>query len=133
MNILRGQVKFVQTYEGISLVDITIGNDKFSSLIIETETTKEYIKIGNKIDMLFKETEISLKNYHDKLIKRNNKFIAKVVSINKGKILSDIELEYNNLQLRVISLTRHINELNLQVGKKAVVILRTQEISLSKI
>ena len=132
MNILNGIVSKMERYEGISLIDINIGEDEFSSLIIETETTRKYIKVGSEIDMLFKETEISLKNYHDKLIKRNNKFVAKVISIEKGKILSDVELEYNSQLLKVITLTRHINELNLEVGKKAVVILRTQEILLSK-
>jgi len=132
MNTLKGVITKKQTHEEISLIDINIKNDEFSSLIIETEATKKYIKVGNEIDMLFKETEISLKNYHDKLIKRTNKFIAKVISINKGVILSDVKLEYNNQYLRVISLTRHINELNLQIGKKAVMILRTQEILLSK-
>ena len=133
MNTLKGKVFAIESHEGISIIDIKIGNDEFSSLIIETDATKKYIKVGNEIDMLFKETEISLKNYHNKLIKRNNKFTAKVVSINLGKILSDIDLEYNNQLLKVITLTRHINELNLQVGKKAVMILRTQEILLSKV
>ena len=132
MNTLTGKIIKIQSNEGISLIDINIGEDEFSSLIIDSEATKKYIKVGNNINMLFKETEISLKNYHDKLIKRNNKFIAKVKSIDKGKILSDIELEYKNQQLRVITLTRYLNELNLQVNKKAVMLLRPQEILLSK-
>ena len=131
MNTLKGTIKHIQTHEGIALVDINIYEDEFSSLIIETESTKKHIQIGKQINILFKETEISLKNYHDNLIKRKNKFIAKVISINYGKILSDIELKYNNNSIRVICLTRHIDELNLQINKNAVVILRTQEILLS--
>ncbi|MBN1253533.1 MAG: hypothetical protein JXR51_06165 [Bacteroidales bacterium] len=132
MNILKGEIFAIENFEGISLVDIKIDDDHFSSLIIETEATKIYIKIGNEIYMLFKETEISLKNFHDKIIKRKNKFVAEVVAISKGRILSDIELNYKNILLNTIVLTRHLNELNLKIGDKAVMILRTQEILLSK-
>ncbi|NJO88513.1 MAG: hypothetical protein HC831_05760 [Chloroflexia bacterium] len=73
MNTLPGVIYKVQSAEGITLVDICIDSDQFSSLIINSESTDAYIKEGNNVNMLFKETEISLKRYHDKLIKRRIK------------------------------------------------------------
>ncbi|OQY05034.1 MAG: hypothetical protein B6I20_01930 [Bacteroidetes bacterium 4572_117] len=133
MNKLIGKIYDIQTSEGITLVDICIGGDEFSSLIISSESTDEYIVVGNNVNMLFKETEISVKNFHEKYNKkRQNKLLTKVETINKGLILSEIKSRYKGHLLTSIILTRHLNELALKIGEKALLILRTQEILLSK-
>jgi molybdopterin-binding protein len=133
MNLLQGIIKNIESYEGISLVDIAIDNDEFSSLIINSNTTNEYILAGNKVNLLFKETEVSIKNYHPEFHKkRQNKIIAQVKNIRKGKILSELKLIYKENEITAVILTRLLNELALKTGEKAIVILRTQEILLSK-
>ena len=133
MNLLQGIIKNIESYEGISLVDIAIDNDEFSSLIINSNTTNEYILAGNKVNLLFKETEVSIKNYHPEFHKkRQNKIIAQVKNIRKGKILSELKLIYKENEITAVILTRLLNELALKIGEKAIVILRTQEILLSK-
>jgi len=133
MNKLQGIIKNIESYEGISLVDIAIDNDEFSSLIINSNTTNEYILAGNKVNLLFKETEVSIKNYHPEFHKkRQNKIIAQVKNIRKGKILSELKLIYKENEITAVILTRLLNELALKTGEKAIVILRTQEILLSK-
>jgi len=132
MNTLPGVIYKVESVEGISLVDICIDKDQFSSLIINSESTDVYIQKGNRVNMLFKETEISLKRYHDKLVKRQNKVIAEVKAISKGQILSEVKLNYKGNKVTAIVLTRLLNELGLKKGEKAVMILRMQEILLSK-
>jgi molybdate transport system regulatory protein len=132
MNTLTGVIYKIQSAKGISLVDICIDNDQFSSLIINSESTNAYIKDGNKVNMLFKETEISLKNYHDKLVKRQNKVVAEVIEISNGEILSQVKLKYKEFNVTAIVLTRLLNELALEEGKNAVMILRSQEVLLSR-
>ena len=63
MNKLKGEIYNLQSEEGITLVDVRIGDDEFSSLIINSESTDEYIAVGNEVNMLFKETEISVKSF----------------------------------------------------------------------
>ncbi|MDF1548705.1 MAG: hypothetical protein P1P88_12850 [Bacteroidales bacterium] len=132
MNTLPGKIYKVESTKGISLVDICIDDDQFSSLIINSEATDSYILAGNPVNMLFKETEISLKCYRDKLVKRQNKVIVEVIDITNGQILSEVKLNYKGFPVTAIVLTRLLNELGLEVGKKAVMILRTQEILLSR-
>ncbi len=133
MNKLQGTIKNIQTHEGISLIDISIGDDEFSSLIINSKNTDEYIREGNSVNLLFKETEVSVKNYHPEFNKkRKNKIVTTVKNIRVGTILSEISFIYNHQTITAIVLTRLLNELNLQVKDKAIVILRTQEILLSK-
>ena len=133
MNKLQGIIKKVESYQGISLVDITIDEDNFSSLIINSENTNDYIYSGNTVNLLFKETEVSVKNYHPEFNKkRSNKIITQVKNIQFGKILSQIKLSYKKQIITVIILSRMLLELDLKPGDKAIVILRTQEILLSK-
>ncbi len=133
MNKLKGEIYNIQSSEGITLVDICIGDDEFSSLIINSESTDEYISIGNEVNMLFKETEISVKSFHGKYNKkRQNKIITKVETINKGVILSELKFSYRESLITVIILTRLLEELALKIGEKSILILRTQEILLSK-
>jgi len=134
MNKLKGKIYNVKIAEGITLVDICINDDEFSSLIINSESTDEYIFVGNEVNMLFKETEISVKNFHEKHNKkRQNKMITEVKAINKGDILSELKFQYKENQITAIILTRLLEELGLKIGEKAILILRTQEILLSKV
>jgi len=83
--------------------------------------------------LLFKETEVSIKNYHPEFHKkRQNKIITEVKSIRKGKILSELKLLYKKNEITAVILSRLLNELALKPNDKAIVILRTQEILLSK-
>ena len=133
MNKLKGKIHNIQTSEGITLVDIRIGKDEFSSLIINSESTEEYIIVGNEVNMLFKETEISVKNFHERHNKkRQNKIITEVEAINKGVILSELKFRYNSNLITAIILTRLLDELTPKIGERAILILRTQEILLSK-
>lgn len=134
MNKLTGKVYNIQESEGISLIDISIDDDEFSSLIINSESTSAYILVGSMVNMLFKETEVSVKNYHgEHNKKRQNKIITIVEAIKKGVILSEIKFRYKESLITVIILTRLLKELALKINEKAVLILRTQEILLSKV
>ncbi len=134
MNKIKGKIYHIESAEGITLVDIRIDEDEFSSLIINSESTDEYIMVGNEVNMLFKETEISVKNYHGEFNKkRQNKIITKVENIKNGIILSELKFSYKENLITVIILTRLLKELALKIGEKAILILRTQEILLSSV
>ena len=134
MNKIKGKIYHIESAEGITLVDIRIDEDEFSSLIINSESTDEYIMVDNEVNMLFKETEISVKNYHGEFNKkRQNKIITKVENIKNGIILSELKFSYKENLITVIILTRLLKELALKIGEKAILILRTQEILLSSV
>ena len=44
----------------ISLVDVVVENDMFTATLLETPATADYLRIGNQVTLLFKETEIAL-------------------------------------------------------------------------
>lgn len=133
MNKLNGTIYKIESSQGITLVDIRIGDDEFSSLIINSDATDEYIHKGNAVNILFKETEISVKNYHGEFNKkRQNKIVTTVEAIKKGVILSELKFAYRKNSITAIILTRLLEELKLVTGNKAILILRTQEILLSK-
>ena len=60
MNKLPAIITHIESADYISLVDLQVNTDIFSCVIIETPETAPYLFIGNKVHILFKETEVSI-------------------------------------------------------------------------
>ena len=60
MNKLQGKIINIESSEHISIVDIDVEGDLFSTVSIETPETADYLRIGKEVSMLFKETEVSI-------------------------------------------------------------------------
>ena len=60
MNSLKGVIEQVEVNGNLSLVNLKVGECNFKSIVIETPETAEYLRIGNTVDVLFKETEALL-------------------------------------------------------------------------
>ena len=44
----------------MSMVDIDVDGDVFSSIVLETPASAAYLKQGSSVTLLFKETEVSI-------------------------------------------------------------------------
>jgi molybdate transport system regulatory protein len=130
MNRLKGTIKTVDTENDISLVTISAAGETFSALIIDTPQTANYLMPSQEINMVFKETEMSIgKNLTGSLSLRN-RFNATVNEITSGKILSSINLDFKGYSLCAIITTQSVKELNLVVGDSVVGLVKTNEVSL---
>lgn len=133
MNRLRGNITDIETDGMISMVTIEAEHTRFSSTVIDTSETAAYLSVGNEIDMVFKETEMSIgKNLSGGLSLRN-RFAGVIKEIDRGKILTKIGLDFHGHLLQSIITTRSANNLELSVGDRVVGIVKTTEISLMEI
>ncbi len=130
MNKLKGQIIAIESSDQLSLVDIQVGEDMFCAIVIDTKQSTSYLQIGNTINLLFKETEIFLKSYHQKKIKGCNKFVASIKNLRAAPILTEIKLDYNHQEITAIILSRSIHKHNYTKDEQVVVILRAHEIML---
>lgn len=60
MNRLKGQIVAIDCNEHMSLVDVAVGGDVYTATLLETPESADYLKVGNRVTLLFKETEVSL-------------------------------------------------------------------------
>lgn len=122
----------IESSEHISIVDIEVEGDLFSSIIIETPETADYLRIGNEVFMLFKETEVSIGKALSGNLSLRNRLKSKIKTIEKGKVLTKITLDYKRKDIISIITTRSTNNLDLKVGDEVQGLVKANEVIIMK-
>lgn len=130
MNKLPGKIMNIESSEHISIVDIDVEGDLFSSVIIETPETADYLKIGNEVFMLFKETEVSIGKALSGKLSLRNRLKSKIKTIEKGKVLTKIVLDYKGKDIVSVITTRSTNKLDLKVGDEVQGLVKANEVTI---
>lgn len=130
MNRLKGQIVAIDSNSHMSLVDVAVGDDVFTATLLETPETADYLKVGYKVTLLFKETEVALAKDLSGLISLRNRFSVIVRNIERGGILSAIELDYAGKALMSVITTRAVERLQLAVGEQIEALVKANEIAL---
>ena len=130
MNKLIGKIVLIESSQHMSMVDIDVDGDVFSSIVLETPASAAYLKQGNDVVLLFKETEVSIGKNLVGLISLRNRFKATINRIEKSEILSKIFLNYKNKEIISIISTRSTQKLALIDGDNVEWLVKTNEVSL---
>jgi len=133
LNKLHGKIVAIEHNQYMSLVDVAVGDDVFTSTLLETPIHASYLQDGNNVALLFKETEVSLaKNLQGELSLRN-RFSVKVLNINQGDIISAIQLDFNGQSITSVITTRSLNRLQLSIGEQIEALVKANEIALMEL
>ncbi|HEY6094552.1 MAG TPA: TOBE domain-containing protein [Gallionellaceae bacterium] len=133
MNQLRGRIVGIESNDHVSLVEVEIGGDTFSAMLLETPESAPYLAIGNEVQVLFKETEVSLAKNLSGLISLRNRVHATVRAVRSGAILSEVELDYRGQRLCSIITTRSIRRLDIRAGDEVEALIKANEVSLMEV
>ena len=133
MNRIRGKITEIETDGNISLVTIEAEETCFSSTVIDTTESASYLNAGSDIYMVFKETEMAIgKNLLGGLSLRN-RFAATITTIELGKVLAKVEIDFKGHRLHSIITAQSARNLDLKIGDQVEGIVKTTEISLMEI
>jgi molybdate transport system regulatory protein len=130
MNHLNAVIKSVETEDNISLVIVEAADILFSTLVIDTPATSAYLKEGNEIIMVFKETAMSIAKDLSGGLSIRNRFPATVTDVTCGKVLTSVSLNCKGIMLMAIITTRSANELAIKAGDTVEGLVKTNDISL---
>ena len=130
MNKLIGKIVLIESTQHMSMVDIDVQGDVFSSIVLETPASASYLKQGNSVQMLFKETEVSIGKNLTGLISLRNRFKGTIRRIEKSEILSKVFLNYQSQEIVSIISTRSVQKLGLIDGDAVEWLVKTNEVSL---
>lgn len=133
MNRLSGKIVNVQTDGYVSLVDVTVGADTFSAILLETPATAPYLAAGREVQVLFKETEVSLARDLSGMISLRNRLKATVRQVRRGAILSEVELDCQGIPVRSVVTTRSIERLGVSEGDKLEALIKANEVTLAEL
>ena len=133
MNKLKGTIKHIQSAENISIVDVEIDNQNFRAIVLETPETSSYLKEGNQVFILFKETEVSIGKIIKGEISLSNRIKCRIKKIKKGKILTELKLLFNDTYITSIITTASAERLNLKEGEEVEAFIKANEVSIMEI
>lgn len=132
MNKLKGLIVKITTQDDLSLVELKVDNNLFTSIIIAS-SEMDFLDVNKEVFILFKETEVSIaKNLLGGLSIRN-RMHSSIKDILKGAILSKIRLDYKGKEIISIITTQSANILQLEVGDIVEALVKTNEITLMKV
>jgi molybdate transport system regulatory protein len=114
----------------MSLVDVAVGKDIFTATLLETPETADYLRIGSKVTLLFKETEIALAKNLSGMISLRNRISVRVQSIERGDILSAVTLDYDDNRIVSVITSRAIDRLQINVDDQLEALVKANEIAL---
>ena len=133
MNILKGKIVDIQSSDMISIINVDVTGDIFSSIILEGKKSFINYKKGDTVNLLFKETEVGLAKNLSGQISFRNRFSAKIKKIEKGSILAKIVLDYRGKIIESIISTRSASDMKLKENEEIEWLVKTNEVSLMPI
>jgi len=132
MNKLPGIISKIQQSGAILLVDVDVDGHGFSALLIESASQPEWLYQGNSIDLVFKETEVSLAKNLSGIISLRNRMKCTVMQIDRGELLSKISLKFEKYTVTSAITTHSVDSLDLKIGDEVEALVKANEVSLMK-
>jgi molybdate transport system regulatory protein len=132
VNKLTGKISQIQQSGAILLVDVDVDGHGFSAMLIESATQLEWLQTGNSIELVFKETEVSLAKNFSGMISMRNRMKCTVLHIDRGELLSKVSLKFQEYTITSAITTRSVNSLDLKVGDEVEALVKANEVSLMK-
>lgn len=114
------------------LVDAELDGQEFSALIIESVSQPDWLFPGNAVDLVFKETEVSMAKGLSGIISTRNRIKGKVLNIQCGELLSTITFQFKQYTLVSAITTRSANLLQIEIGDEIEALVKANEVSLMK-
>jgi molybdate transport system regulatory protein len=132
MNSYSGYIEQLETSEDLTLVTIRVGEKVvFKSIIIDTPKTVNYLELGHKIDVVFKETEVVISTEPNPPISLQNKIDGKITSLLAGDLLSRLVIATDIGPVVAIISSNAIKSLNLKIGMSVTTLIKLNEITLA--
>jgi molybdate transport system regulatory protein len=130
MNKLVGTISQIHQAGSVMLVDINVNNYLFSAMLIASGEEYSWLRIGNHVGVIFKETEVSLAKGLSGQISLRNRMTCKVTAVTKGELLSKITLNFIGMSINSVITTRSVMAMNIAPGDEMDALVKANEISL---
>ena len=131
MNILNGKIIELLNEGEIVIVKISIKEQIFKVLMLDLHSLQD-LKIGTKIQVLFKEHELGFTLPHS-ILSVENSFLARIKSIKKGKILYHIFFDFECDEISSIITKEKALELKLEEGQEWLCFVKENDIILKAV
>jgi molybdate transport system regulatory protein len=130
MNRLKGTIRRIASSENLSLVEIDVEGHRFFSVVLERPDGRSYLREGNAVLLLFKDTEVALARGPRGPISILNAAEGTVRTIESGAVLTRVDLDFAGHAVVSVVATRSAEELDLSEGDAVLWLVKANEVSL---
>ena len=131
MNIFKGNIEAVNVNGELSIITIRVNSISFTAIVIDTPITAPYLKQGNPIKVIFKETEVIIGIGSVEGISLRNKLFGKVLSIESDNLLSKLIIQTEIGEITSIITSNSVKRLKIEIGTEVCAMIKTNELLLS--
>ncbi len=131
MNIFKGNIEAVNVNGELSIITIRVNPISFTAIVIDTPVTAPYLKQGNPIKVIFKETEVIIGIGSVEGISLRNKLFGKVLSIESDNLLSKLIIQTEIGEITSIITSNSVKRLKIEIGTEVCAMIKTNELLLS--
>lgn len=130
MNKLKGRISKIDKKRELSLISVECEGIEILSFAL----TEEFdLKEGDKVFILFKESETVLAKNLKGLISIRNRLECVVEEVEKGDILAQVKLFFNENRIVSVVSKKACKEMDIKKGDRVTVLVKTNEITLMEI
>ena len=132
MNVLKGNIAEIRVNGELSIIRVDVKGNLLSCIVIDTPETADYLVVGGKVRVIFKETEVIIATGETQGISLRNKFRGKVSRIDSDILLSKLTIGTPVGDITSIITSNAVKELGIKEGTEVTAMIKTNELILSK-
>lgn len=133
MNCIKATITEVVSKQNLSLVKLVNSKLNFTAIVIDDVESAPYLRMGNEVNVLFKETEVIISKDLNPQISIQNRIACTIKNINMGDLLCELTLETENFIFQSIITRNAAEKLALKKEDTVLALIKTNEISLAPI
>jgi molybdate transport system regulatory protein len=130
MNRIEVTIKQVMNSGGIIMVDMETAGLILTALLIDAPNNPGWLKQGNRIYAVFKETEVSIARDFSGKISLRNKIPCRVKRVERGELMSIIHMTFMDFPIQSAITTRSVDMLDLKINDEVTAMIKANEITL---
>jgi molybdate transport system regulatory protein len=129
MNRLPGRIVKVDAVGSIALVEVEVDTRRYTATLVGAGEEVAAWPSGMPVTLMFKETEVALAKNLSGLISLRNRIPARVVTVERGRLLTRIALDAGGHVIESVITTRSSHLLELAAGDTVEALVKANEMS----
>lgn len=128
--------KFIATIKKIQSIDnLNIVEFEFDGLTLKMMSLdlNDDVKIGKKVKLSVKPSNISIAKNLTGEISLSNKIVATIESLENGQLLTSVILKINDTSLESIITVDSSKRMNLQIGEVVTILIKASNLSIEEV
>ena len=130
MSQLVATIKKINSVDNLNIVEFDFNGLTLKMMSLDLN---DDVKIGKKVELSVKPTNISIAKNLIGEISLSNQIVATIENLENGQLLSSVSLKVHNTLLESIITVDSSKRMNLQIGGNVTILIKASDLSISEV